>query len=158
MFRNKLVYEDETLRQGVSRNIHVAVWFDAPTIDQMHAYGRCARRVYARYRGQSAFFNLVVDGRPTFSNEVRKAAADYTGKGLHQIGAAHVVLVPGFLGVSTRAFFSTMLLLGRPPNPTKVFADIESAALWQAANLAVFPDEEWNPGDIVDVCRKLTLR
>ena len=153
-----VMYEDGSLRQGVARNIHVAAWFDAPNLEQMRAYGRCARRVHARYRGQSAFFNLVVDGRPTFANDVRKAAADYTREGLHEIGAAHVVLVPGFLGVSTRAFFSTMLLLGRPSNPTKVFADIESAARWQAANLAAFPDEEWALGDIAEVCRKMTLR
>lgn len=158
MLHTRVVYEDDIMRQAVVRNIHIVAWFNAPTVDHMHAYGRCARRVYARYRGQSAFFNLAVDGRPTFSDDVRKASVDYVNEGAHQLGAAHVILIPGFVGVTTRAFLGTVILLARPPNPTKVFDDIETAAAWQATNLASFPGEKWNPRDIVDACQKLTLR
>jgi hypothetical protein len=151
-------YEDDTLRQAVARNVHVAAWFDAPTLEQMHEYGRCARGVYRSYRGKSALLNLVVEGVPRFSSEVRKAAADYTAEGLHQLGAAHVILVGGLLGASVRGFLGTMLLVGRPPNPAKVFGDLPSAAAWQAKNLAPFEEEPWTAQEIVTICESLIAR
>ena len=151
-------YEDDTLRQGVLRNVHVAAWFDAPTLEQMHEYGRCARGVYARYQGKSALLNLVVEGVPRFSSEVRQAAAEYTAEGLHQLGAAHVILVGGLLGASVRGFLGTMLLVGRPPNPAKVFGDLATAAQWQQKNLAAFERERWRAQEIIDVCNAVIIR
>jgi hypothetical protein len=151
----EIVYEDQTLKQAYARNVHVAAWFDAPTVAQMHAYGRCARALSQRYGGQSCLVNLVVGGVPRFSAEVREVASQYTREGAHGVGAAHVILAPGLVGTSVRAFLSTVILLGRPPNPTKVFGDIDGAAEWMARNLAMRSSEIWEAKDVADACRRV---
>lgn len=140
----EVVYEDETLRQGFSRNVHFVTWHDAPTADQMRAYGNTARSVHNQHPDGSGLINMVVTGTPRFSNEVRELAMTYTREGLHSAGTAHVILVRGLLGSSVRAFLGTTVLLGRPPNPTKVFADIDSASRWMVTNLEARGSESWS--------------
>ncbi|MFK7987356.1 MAG: hypothetical protein AB8I08_15130 [Sandaracinaceae bacterium] len=154
----EVVYEDDTLRQGFSRNVHFVTWHDAPTADQMRAYGRTARDVHGRHSDGSGLFNIVVTGTPRFSNEVRELAMTYTREGLHSVGTAHVILVRGLLGSSARAFLGTTVLLGRPPNPTKVFADIESAAMWMAKNLAERGSQTWSSEELSRCAIQLLAR
>lgn len=154
----QIVHEDGTLRQAYCRNVHVAAWYDAPTVEQMHAYGACAKALSTRWQGKSALLNVVVTGVPRFSSEVREAAAEYTREGAHTVGAAHIILVGGLLGSSVRAFLSTAMLLGRPPNPTKVFANIEQAAFWMGRNLAERSPERWDPSDLAEMCRTVVER
>lgn len=154
----RIVYEDGTLRQGYCRNLHVVAWYDAPSLDQMHAYGAAARSLSDRWGRKSGLVNVVVTGVPRFSAEVRDATAQYTREGAHDVGAAHVILVGGLLGASVRAFLSTAMLLGRPPNPTKVFAGIDEAALWMARNFATRSDERWDSAELADVCRGVVIR
>jgi hypothetical protein len=155
MGRTEIVYHDATLRQAYHRNLHVCAWYDAPNLEQMHAYGGAAKSLSMRYEGKSALMNVVVTGVPRFSGEVREAAAEYTREGAHSAGAAHVILVGGLLGSSVRAFLSTIVLIGRPPNPTKVFGDLGQAGTWMAGNLNQRSSERWHPDDVVAVCREL---
>jgi hypothetical protein len=150
--RVKVVYQDATLRQAYARNVHLVAWFDAPSLDQMHAYGRCAKALSERYGGESCLFNVVVTGVPRFSAEVRQAAADYSREGAHTVGTAHVILVGGLLGSSVRAFLSTAMLLGRPPNPTKVFATLDAAGRWMAQNLLERSSERWSAAELTSLC------
>jgi hypothetical protein len=158
MARLELVHEETTMRQWYCRNVQISAWFDAPTLDQMHAYGRAARSLSMRFGGRSALMNVIVGGVPRFTSEVRQAAADYTKEGAHQIGAAHIILVDGLLGSSVRAFLSTMMLLGRPPNPTRVFGDIASASEWMAQHLTEKSPEAWMADELATVCRAAITR
>ncbi|MCZ7678143.1 MAG: hypothetical protein M5U28_04950 [Sandaracinaceae bacterium] len=153
-----IIHEDGTLRQAYCRNVHVVAWYDAPSLEQMHAYGAAAKALSARWEGKSALMNIVVTGVPRFSSEVREAAAEYTREGAHTVGAAHIILVGGLLGSSVRAFLSTAMLLGRPPNPTKVFGSIDEAALWMGRNLAERSAEAWDPSELAEVCRAVVER
>lgn len=150
--RAQIVYEDATLRQAYARNLHVVAWYDAPSLEQMHAYASCAKALSDRWRRRSGLMNLVVGGVPRFTAEVREAAAEYTREGAHGAGAAHVILVSGLLGSSVRAFLSTAMLLGRPPNPTRVFGGIAEAARWMATNFAAHSGQVWDPDELARVC------
>lgn len=154
----EVVHDDGTLRQAYCRNVHVVAWYDAPSLEQMHTYGAAAKALSARWERRSALMNIVVTGVPRFSSEVREAAAEYTREGAHGVGAAHIILVGGLLGSSVRAFLSTAMLLGRPPNPTKVFGGIDEAALWMGRNLAERSPEAWDPSELAEVCRAVVER
>ncbi|MBX3269867.1 MAG: hypothetical protein KF729_06380 [Sandaracinaceae bacterium] len=153
-----LVYEDETLREAYARNVHLVAWFDAPTADHMRQYGVGAQALHARYPRGSALVNLIVSGTPSFSNEVRELARQYTAEGLHDAGAAHVILVGGLLGSAVRGFLGTMVLLGRPPNPTRVFAAIEPAAAWLTRNLAQTGPEPWDAAELAELTARFLER
>ncbi len=158
MARGDVVYEDATMRQVFCRNMQIVAWFDAPTLEQMHNYGRHSKILSERFHGGSCLMNIVVGGTPSFSPEVLQAAAKYTREGAHEVGAAHVMLVSGLLGSSVRAFLSTIMLLGRPPNRTKVFGDLPSAASWMHKNLAELSSQSWRLDEIVEACRFATER
>lgn len=158
MSRLTIVHEDASMRQAVYRNVQIVAWYDAPSLEQMHAWDRCAQSVAGRWHGQSALINIIVDGVPRFSSEVREAVSEYTREGVHKAGAAHVILVSGLLGSSVRAFLSTVMLLGRPPNPTKVFGTLEDAARWMAKNLNERSTQTWDEDELVRACREAIER
>ena len=154
----EIVYEDATLRQAYARNVHLVAWYDAPTLEQMHAYGRAAQTLSARYRGRSALINAIVEGFPRFTPEVRQAAAEYSRKGAHGVGTAHVILVGGLLGSSVRAFLSTANLIGRPKNPTKVFGDLATASAFVAALLSADGTERWEREPLNSLAERVVQR
>ena len=77
-----------------------------------------------------AFLNVVFAGVPNFPEPVREAGARLTKDPLFSLGRAHVVLMPGFLGVAVTSFINTFVLLGRPPFPTKIFHALPQATVW----------------------------
>jgi hypothetical protein len=156
--RGDIVHDDGTLRQVICRNVHVCVWLATPTAAHVHAHGAVAARVAARHGGRSALMNLAVAGVPRFSQELRDAVAEHTNEGLHRLGAAHVILVRGLRGVAVRGLLGTAILVGRPPNPTRVFRDLPSAASWQAQNLAAYPAEPWTTEELIALCRSAIWR
>ena len=156
--RVEILYEDETNRHAVEKNVHLVVWFDAPNVEQMFEYGRCADAVAKRNPSGSALLNLVVDGMPRFSGEVREAAKKHTQKGLHTVGAAHVILVPGLLGSAVRGFLGTTVLLGRPKNPTKVFGDLDAATCWMLGRLHDAGGPRWSADDLLATCQRALQR
>jgi hypothetical protein len=112
------------------------VWFDAPTVDRLRRMHEVMKKQRAAYPGGTGMLDLIVDGTPRFSGDVRDEAIKITGDG-KDVGAAHVILFTGLRGVATRTFLSTMLLVGRPATPTKVFDGVAAAASWLAPLLSV---------------------
>lgn len=138
------VYGEARLSVFHDRNVQVAVWRDAPSLERMHAVWEATQALHDRYPERTGFLNLIAHGRPSFSPEVRQETAAQSKRGLHRRGVAHVILVPGLLGASVRAFLSTAILLGRPVNPTRVFSSVEEASAWLSAQLVGTVEPPWN--------------
>ncbi len=142
-----IVFEDETCRQAYLGPIHIVAWFDAPTLEQMRAYGRHARSISERLP-LTGLMSVIVRGRPNFDAAVRSEARRLTERGLHA-STAHVIMATGLVGAAARAFVSTTVLLGRPKNPTRVFGALDPAAIWLGEAHHV------EPGVLVDACRRI---
>jgi hypothetical protein len=85
----------------------------------------------------SALVNLAVGGTPRFSDGVREETVKLMKHpSFYSLGAAHIVPVAGLAGTTVRAFMSTMILIGRPASPNKVFSDLDSGARWLVRLLA----------------------
>ncbi len=124
------LFKDHILRMTQERNCVLAAWYDAPTVPQLREFARAGKEIRRTY-DQLALFNVVLSGKPSFSQEVREETARMTrSESIFNLATAHLVLVEGLAGAATRAFLSTMVLVGRPRTPTKVFADREGAAAW----------------------------
>jgi hypothetical protein len=102
-----------------------------------------------RYPADFGVFNVVAAGTPNFKDEVRSEMAKIVADpGLQGHGAAHAVLLDGFAGIATKAFMSTLFLIGRGTKSNKVFGDLRSAAAWLAPRLSA-GKEQWTAGDIL---------
>lgn len=142
------VIDHGTLRLVTERNVVVAAWRDAPSVAQLNAVERAGRAAGARYASKTALVNLILSGTPNFSSEVRAEVARMNGlTDLFQVGAAHVVLVPGLVGTTVRTFLSTSMLLVKPHAPTRVFGDAEPAARWLSELLRP-PGEPWTAAQL----------
>ena len=148
MPRLETLHADATLRLASHRNLLLAVWCDAPTLEQMRELGRASRAISRRHPAGADMLNVVLSGKPTFSDAVRQEGIKLTSDPtLIRLGTAHLVLVTGLAGAATKAFLSTMLLVGRPAVPTKVFADPDGAAAWLAPRLSL-PGAEWSAAEV----------
>lgn len=120
----------------VGERLYVSTWKDPPTVPQMKKF----RELTVAFRRETPegmlFANIVFGGTPAFSKAVTDETAALTAE-LEgwTIATAHVVLVPGLAGVAIRAFLSTIQLLSRSRTPTKVFNDVEDAAIWLSSHL-----------------------
>ena len=54
----------------------------------------------------------------------------------------------GFAGIATKAFMSTLFLVGRGTKSNKVFGDLRSAARWLAPRLSA-GKERWTEDEIL---------
>lgn len=136
MTRLQIVHQDATFRIGVARNLMINAWADAPSLEQLRAFGRSARALSREHAGRTALLNVVLGGTPRFPEAVRDEAVKLTrDSGLGRLGVAHLILVGGLAGAATRAFLSTVVLLGRPRVPNKVFGDSRASAEWLAGVL-----------------------
>jgi hypothetical protein len=142
-----VVHADETLRLVTAKNLLVAVWSDAPTLTQMQSVGRAAAALRRAHPRGAAMLNVVRGGTPSFSNAVREEARRLTSDGHFTLGVAHVVLLGGLVGATVRAFLSTIVLLGRPKEPTQVFGEAGAALGWLEARLAT-GGEGWTRDDV----------
>lgn len=115
-------------------------WTNAPTMVEMNALESEGRRASAE-AGPMAFLNVVFAGVPNFPEPVRAAGARLTRDPLFALGRAHVVLMPGFLGVAVTSFINTFVLLGRPPFPTKIFHALPQATVWLCEKASLQPEE-----------------
>lgn len=130
-----------------ARNLFVAVWSDAPTVKQMQAMARAAAAHRRAHPRGAALLNVVRGGTPSFDNAVRDEARRLTSDGHFDVGVAHVVLLGGLVGAAVRAFLSTIVLLGRPKEPTQVFGDANAAIGWLASRFAN-GGERWTRDDV----------
>jgi hypothetical protein len=132
-----VIYEDDVLSLVGSKNVRVAIWRDAPTLAQMKEVDRAARALARENPAGTGWVNLVVDGVPRFTQDVREEVGRLTRENTpNALANAHVILLDGFRGVAVRAFFSTVLLVTRSAVPFRAFGDIESASRWMAPLLA----------------------
>lgn len=133
-------YADERLRIHGRDGLLLVGWYDAPTLAQVQVLERCGQALADATGGPIGMLDLVLAGKPAFKDEVRAAVASLHARASwcgH--GVAHVVLLDGFAGVAVRAFFHTVLLLGRPKIRTKVFSDLGIAAEWLALGTPMRP-------------------
>jgi hypothetical protein len=131
---------DDTFRLTKVGRVVLATWFDAPTLDQMlqiEAFGRQSGK-------DLAFCNVIVRGRPIFSEEVRRAAIRMVEESCYARGAAHLVLVEGLKGAAVRAFLGMVNLVGKSRTSVGVFGDTPTAARF----LAGLADQQPSAGDI----------
>ncbi len=147
---SSITFENATVRMAVSRNVVVAVWFDAPrAATELREFERAGKKTSAQYGKDTALFNVIVSGKPSFSQEVRDEVTRITSNDtLFALASAHVLLVEGLVASAVRAFLSTALLLSRTSTPNKVFADVPSAAHWVNEKIVAGP-EQWTEPELV---------
>jgi hypothetical protein len=137
LLRAETVHQEATFRLVVSENLLVAVWSEAPELDQMHAFVRALRAVIGKHGRRTGSINLILAGTPRFTDDVRAEAVRLMrDPRLQSSCTAHIVLVGGLAGAAARAFMSTVLLLGRPATPSRVFSETRTAAMWLAPLLS----------------------
>jgi hypothetical protein len=134
----RAVHEDRTLRLVTCESLVIAVWSDAPDLPQMRALGAALRTQARAFPRANALMNVVVRGTPNFSEPVRKEALRLArDPSLAGVGSAHLILMGGLTGVATRAFLSTVALVGTTrATPVKVFSEAAATAEWLADRLA----------------------
>lgn len=152
-----IVHEDPTLRIVTARNVLINVWRDAPTVEQMRAFGNAGRALHRTRGGDAGLLNVVVGGTPRFSDGVREEAVRLTRETMLPRGVVHLILVSGLAGSATRAFLSTVVLLGRPRVPTRVSSDPDDACLFLAPLLSV-GKERWTAPDLLAVYHEAVAR
>ncbi len=144
-----VVERGAVVRMGYSRNLLVAEWFGMMDIAHVRAMHREMKGIAGRYPRQLGMFNVIAAGKPNFPEDVRGALTQLLAdKDLHGCGAAHVILLDGMAGVAVRAFISTVVLLGRPPTPQRIFAGPSAAAAWFAPQLSA-GGQAWTAEDIL---------
>jgi hypothetical protein len=149
MPRTDIVHDDEVLRMGVSRNLVVCAWANAPEVEHIRSLSRAAQGTIGRYKEHRAFLNLVVTGTPRFSDAVRDELVKFIrDTRLQGQGMAHVVSIPGIAGATVRAFLSTVMLLARPVATHKVFSELAPAAAWLVPKLTT-GGEAWTSAGVL---------
>ena len=151
----EVLLSDATCRIGTSRNLIVYTWRDPPTVTQLREASRISRALGRRYPAGTGLFNVIIEGTPRFSEEVRVETARLTADpAVASLGSADVVLLTGFAGVAVRGFMNTANLLARVPRPRQVFGDMASGAAWLAPKLAV-AGEVWTPAQVMAVAEEM---
>jgi len=125
-----VVHQRSDYKLVTCQNLEIAVWQSAPRAGQLRALEATGATLRRRYEGGIGLLNVIEGGGlPDFSDEVRQQAVKLTAGTLYVV-AAHLVLVGGMVGAATRAFLSTITLLGRPRAPTRTFDDPAHALAW----------------------------
>jgi hypothetical protein len=136
----EIVHSDPILRMGVSGNLIVTAWCDAPRVSQVRAMSRALLGVSNRYKQAFGMLNTIVSGTPRFSDDVRQELVKIMrDERLQGRGAAHVIVLGGLAGAASRAFLSTVFLLGRSSSPNRVFSEPREGAAWLVDRLAGTP-------------------
>src|SRR5262249_6914609 len=149
MTGNEKLFTSPQLEIAASRNLALAVWRDAPTLDVMREVARAGRALAKQHPTGSGLVNLFVSGTPRFTADVRaealKLARDCT---LFSLGIARVFLISGLAAVAVRAFLNTATLVaGRSQRPVQAFTNLEEAAVWLAPKLEA-GGQHWTPTEI----------
>lgn len=144
------LYADEIVNVEVHRNLFLVAWYDAPRLEQVRAIRRIAAPIAKKHTGGTAMFDLIVRGTPSFEEEMRKELKKATEDPWITLGTAHVIVPTGLVGAATRAFLTTMFLIGRLKVPNKVFASPEGAAPWLLERLSL-SKEAWSSDELREV-------
>jgi hypothetical protein len=156
----ELAFENETARIAIERNVVVAAWFQEPRVPlELREMERAGKKVSSKYKGKSALFNVILSGKPSFSEEVRNEVNRITSDDtLFTAATAHVILVEGFVGSAVRAFLATALVISRTKTPNKTFNEIDLAAKWVKERLEAEKMDGWTEADLVTFVKYTTAR
>ena len=145
----EIAHEEGIFRITKDRNVAVAAWRDAPSVQQMRAFERVGLAMSKAHPKGTALFNVVLSGTPNFSTELRDETTRISARSdMFRLATAHLVLVEGFVGVAVRAFLGTSVLLGKAPTPTKVFGDTGLAVDW-VLKLLEPSGEKWTKAQLL---------
>jgi hypothetical protein len=151
---DEVIFENDTARIAVSRNVVVAAWADAPrTTKELREFERAGRRVSQSFEKRAVFANVIYSGTPMFSQEVRDEVTRMTRTPMFHLGTAQIILVQGLAGVAVRAFLSTSFLLSRTKIPNKVFGDLGFGVDWLHGRLCDGPID-WKRDDVYDFIKR----
>ena len=152
----EILYTDTEMQIAVHRNLLLIAFCDAPSAEQIRECGRVARSLARKHPGGIGLLNLVLSGKPNFTNEMREEAVKLNrDPSLFRLAIADVVLIPGLVGVAARSFLSTVTLLSRSANPRSAFGNLEDTDAWLVPRLAGGGGERWARGDIVAVSQPI---
>ena len=116
------------------------------------------QETHQRSGARTCLLQAIVRGTPRFAEQVREEGAKMVrGSAKCTAASAHIIELDGLAGVASRAFISTLLLVGRSRAPTKVFKDVNEAAPWFVAQLAA-TGTAWTVADVEDLYRVLKSR
>lgn len=153
-----LLVDDPVVRIAKHRNLLAVAWFGLIRVEHLlmaEAAGRDLARIYP---SKTAMLNIIVLGAPPTDAAVRETMSRLAREPmLFRAGAAHVMLTPGVVGAAARTFVSTVLLVAKPPTPTRMLPSLDSAAAWLEPKLnAVTPG--WTKAEIIEVGRRVMRR
>lgn len=150
MTGTETLFASSQLEITACRNLSVAVWRDAPTVEVLQELARASLVLGKQHPTGSGLLNLVVSGTPRFTEDVRKETARLARDAtLFPLGVARVFLLGGFAGIAVRAFLNTATLVAGPsPRPLHAFTNLEDAAAWIAPKLEV-GGQRWTSAEIV---------
>jgi hypothetical protein len=139
---------------ATSRNLEIAVWYDAPSAAQLEVLAQTARSLRQSHPAGIALLNVVQGGgMPNFADDARAAVQQLNRDANDDLGVAHLVLVGGLVAAATRAFISTTALVSRTKMPVRTFGEPRAAALWLGALLAS-RDRMWSADEVMDAYGK----
>jgi hypothetical protein len=146
----EVFFENETARISIERNVVVAAWLQEPREPkELREMERAGKKAASKYKDATALFNVIISGRPSFSEEVRSEVTRITSDDtIFAAATAHVILVEGFIGSAVRAFIATALVVSRTKTPNKTFGDIDAAVKWVKERLDVAKTEPWTEADL----------
>jgi hypothetical protein len=130
-------HEDGVLRVSSEGHLLLAIWVDAPRIEQMSALTRITEAHHRRLGAdKQVMMHAVLGGTPDFTEEVRKASADLIRRSSSwRAATAWMIPLSGLRGVAVRSLVSTIFLLGRSASPMRVFERPEPAGAWLLPHL-----------------------
>jgi hypothetical protein len=149
------VFSDDTLELRVLGPVSVCVWFGPPGPEHIAQMER-GFEAAAKHATKVALLNVVVRGRPRFSDETRaRASAMVRAWDPRMVAGAHALLLPGLAGTAVRMFISTILTLARAKTPTKVFAEVGPAVGFVASLL---PGSAPRAADLLALVAEMSAR
>jgi hypothetical protein len=146
----EIFFENETTRISLDRNVVVAAWFQEPRAPkELREMERAGKKVSSKYKDGGVLFNVIISGKPSFSEEVRNEVNRITSDDtLFTAATAHVILLDGFIGSAVRAFLATALVVSRTKTPNKTFNDVASSVKWVKERCDAAKTEPWAEGDL----------
>jgi hypothetical protein len=150
-----LVWQRDAALVAYARNLVVVRWTGVPRTPQLAALAR-AHHAAAASGADVLIVNDVADvlGSPQVDRAARAQMLDLVTERRDRTRAvAHVVEVPGPIGVAVRTFLRAIeVAAGNGRASTRTFERLEPAAAWLAA---IDPDQGWTEDEIERVWRAL---
>jgi len=147
-------FEDSVATIGVAANLVIVTWHAASEdVRRIQRLSDCLEATSSRYVQGVGLLNVFVDGTPKFGDEVRAASLELGRKSQrYAIAGAHVIMLPGLRGTATRAFMSTLFLVGGLNRIAGIFRTTQEAFPWLLDRMSQSPEVKWSHADLSHVC------